>query len=79
MQFTSAFQYLFNDANHLFIFVDKAMEKLSATRKPAVSAARYRSNVLNRAEVTTHTKVDEQKTGGTSKVENCYTVISDQY
>ncbi|XP_021747431.1 uncharacterized protein LOC110713281 [Chenopodium quinoa] len=46
---------------------NKAMEKLSATRKPVVSAARYRSNVLNRAEVTTHTKVDEQKTGGTSK------------
>ncbi|XP_021762948.1 uncharacterized protein LOC110727675 [Chenopodium quinoa] len=49
------------------LLADKAMEKLSATRKPAVSAARYRSNVLNRAEVTTHTKVDEQKTGGTSK------------
>ncbi|XP_021759093.1 inner centromere protein-like [Chenopodium quinoa] len=48
--------------------INKAMEKLSATRKPVVSAARYRSNVLNRAKVTTHTKVDEQKTGGTPKV-----------
>ncbi|XP_021722854.1 uncharacterized protein LOC110690336 [Chenopodium quinoa] len=29
---------------------NKVMEKLSATRKPVVSAARYRLNVLNRAE-----------------------------
>ncbi|XP_021716615.1 uncharacterized protein LOC110684466 [Chenopodium quinoa] len=39
----------------------KAVEKLSATRKPAaVFAAKYRSNVLNRAN-------DEQKTAGTPK------------
>ncbi|XP_021726820.1 dynactin subunit 1-like [Chenopodium quinoa] len=40
---------------------DKAMEKVSGTRKPtAVSEAKYRSNVLNRAS-------DEQKTVGTPK------------
>ncbi|XP_021754914.1 nucleolar and coiled-body phosphoprotein 1-like [Chenopodium quinoa] len=40
---------------------DKAMEKVSATRKPVVvSAAKYRSNVLNRAN-------DEQKTVGIPK------------
>ncbi|XP_021737001.1 nucleolar transcription factor 1-B-like [Chenopodium quinoa] len=40
---------------------DKAMEKLSATKKPAaVSAAKYRTNVLKRAN-------DEQKAAGTPK------------
>ncbi|XP_021737606.1 uncharacterized protein LOC110704134 [Chenopodium quinoa] len=44
---------------------DKAMEKLSATKKPsAVSAAKYRINVLNRAN-------DKQKAAGTPKAMLC--------
>ncbi|XP_021740198.1 suppressor protein SRP40-like [Chenopodium quinoa] len=39
---------------------NKAMEKISASRKPALSAARYRSNVLNKTP-------DEQKPVGTPK------------
>ncbi|XP_021737597.1 putative uncharacterized protein DDB_G0274435 [Chenopodium quinoa] len=47
---------------------DKAMEKLSATKRPvAISAAKYRTNVLNRAS-------DEQKAARTPKAFSLQTI-----